>query len=165
MAIVTGTVALAPVQGVSVPAPADFTPPAGMSLSSNGRGWVLNAGESFVVAALGTVTNAANLDWTQGGYFSLTLTASTTCVITFGTGSATGPLSPSLGQLVKIRLTGAASAAITWPSTINWLGVLTSTGGTSHAAPTIAALTYDITLVCTNTGSAPTFDGTYITST
>ncbi len=162
--VVGGTVTSAPVGGVSVQAPADDSPIVGMSIVGNGRQYVQSPAPNYVISAVGTVTTAANLDWTQAGYFSLTLTGSDTCVITFGIGSSSGALSASLGQAIKIRLTGAASAAITWPSTITGVGVLASTGGTSGSAPTIAANTYDITLVCTQTGSAPTFDGTYVTS-
>ncbi len=162
--IVSGTVTSPAVQGVTVQDPADTSPSTGMGVTGANGKWVLDPGQSFVISALGTVTTAANLDWTQAGYFSLTLTGSDTCVVTFGTGSSTGALSASLGQMIKIRLTGASSAAVTWPSTITWVGLLTGTSGASASAPTVsAANVIDITLVCTATGSAPTYDGTYIT--
>ncbi len=162
--VIGGTVTSPAVGGVTVQDPADTSPSVGLSVVGNGRYWSASPSPNYVISALGTVTTAVNIDWTSAGYFSLTLTGSDTCVMMFGIGSSTGALSASLGQVIKIRLTGAASAAITWPSTITWVGVLASTGGASGSAPTIAANTYDITLVCTQTGSAPTFDGTYITS-
>ncbi len=128
----------------------------------NGR-WVIDPGESFVIQALGTVTTAANMDWTQAGYFTLTTTSGQNLTITFGTGSATGISSPVQGQFVKVRVTGAGTPTITWPSTVTWVGII-ATPAVSNAAPLVVnAVALDITLVCTQGGSAPTFDGTYIT--
>ena len=125
--------------------------------------WVIDPGESFVVQALGVVTTAANLDWTAAGYFTLTTTSGQNLTITFGIGSSTGASSPTQGQLIKVRVTGAGTPTITWPSTITWVGII-ATPAVSAAAPLVVnAVALDITLVCTLGGSAPTFDGTYIT--
>ena len=153
--IVSGTVANAPVQGVLVQDPADTSPPTGMGVAGYNGKWVLNPGESFVVNPAGTVTTALNIDWTQAGLTTLTLTAATTCVITFGLGSSSGANSFQLGQIIRVRFVGASTASITWPSTITWLGA---------TAPTYTGTTpVVVELTCTGTGSAPTFDGNYWT--
>jgi hypothetical protein len=164
MAVVGGIVASPAVQGVTGTGPADLNPPVGMSISSNGRGWALNPGESFVISALGVITTAVNLDWTQAGYFSFTTTSGNNATVTFGIGGSTGALSASLGQTIKVRITGAGTPTITWPATVTWVGTLDSTTGSSSSAPVVVnGKVIDVALVCTNTGSAPTFDGTFIT--
>jgi hypothetical protein len=160
--IVSGTVTSAPVQGVSVQDPADTSPPTGAGVAGFNGKWVLSTSETFVLSNLGTLaTGTTILDWTQAGYFTFTAYGGS---FTLSFTNAAGVFTPSLGQIIKIRITGAGSAAATWPSTITWVGVLASTGGTSASAPVLTANVTDVTLICTATGSAPTFDGTYITS-
>jgi hypothetical protein len=165
MAILGGVVTSAPVQGVSVSGPADENPPTGAGIMGLNGKWVIDPGESFVIQAFGTlgISAGVNLDWTQAGYFSFTLAASGTTAITFGTGSATGVNSPTAGQFIKVRLIGGGGGNVTWPATINWLG-LTAAPVVAVVAPIVTgSVPIDISLVCTLGGSAPTFDGTYIT--
>ena len=114
----------------------------------------------------GTVTTAANLDCTLASYFTLTGTAGDAVAMTFGTGGSSGAFSCQLGQVIRIRVTASGSTVntLTWSGyTITWVGVLTSTGGTSASAPVLATSgKADITLVCTGTGSTPTFDGSFV---
>ena len=70
-----------------------------------------------------------------------------------------------LGQLIVIQVTGTAGVTVAWPTTITWVGVI-ATPAVSNAAPVLtgAGVTTLIWLVCTGTGSAPTFTGFYITN-
>ena len=86
---------------------------------------------------------------------TVTLTAANTCVVTFGMGGSTGPLSAQPGQVIRVRFVGAATASITWPATITWLGA---------AVPTYTSTTpVVVELTCMTSGSSPTFDGNYWT--
>jgi len=163
MAILSGTTSSAPVQGVSVSGPIDENPPTGAGIMGLNGKWVIDPGESFIVQALGVVAATANLDWTQAGYFTLTTTSGTNLTITFGTGSATGVPSATQGQLVKVRVTGAGTPTITWPGTVTWVGIIATPAVSASAPLVVNGVALDITLVCTLGGSAPTFDGTYIT--
>ena len=168
--ILRGLTASPPVQGVTVQDPIDIGGPAGFSPVAMGGWWTALPSPSFGYSALGTLTSAANIDWTAAGYFSFTLTAATALTLTFAT-TATAALAAAaqvnsfaLGQMINIRFTGAATASIVWPATISWAGI-TSVPGASNAAPPQTLTTpTDVTLVCTGTGSAPTFDGTFIAS-
>ncbi len=173
--ILANTVASAAVQGVTVQAAADDNPVLGYGVVGTGRNWVSTPGlANAAISALGVVGATANIDWSVAGYFSFTTTASTNLTLTFAT-TATAALAAasqiasfSLGQMIKIRITSSAATidTITWPSTIAWIGMLTGTSGSSQAAPVlIASKLLDVTLVCTGVGSAPTFDGTYMTGT
>ncbi len=156
--ILANTVTSAAVQGATVPAAADDNPLLGLGVVGTGRNWVSTPSPNYVLSAIGTVTTAVNIDWTAAGYFTLTLTATDTCVMTFGIGSSSGSLSASLGQSIKIAITGASTAAITWPSTITWIG------SGSASAPTVTGNVTVVELVCTGVGSSPTFNATYLTS-
>lgn len=153
----------------TVSTPADENAPNGFMPASNGKSWVAASGPVMAITALGTVTTAANLDCTLASYFTLTGTANDACAVTFGTGGATGAFSCQLGQVIKIRVTGSGTTVntLTWTGyTIAWLGLLTSTGGTNQSAPVLVANKLaDITLVCTGTGSTPTFDGSFVIGT
>ena len=153
--IVTGTVTSPPVQGATVPEPVDNSPPNGFGVVGQNSKWVATPSPNFALVAAGTVTTALNIDWTQAGLTTVTLTAATTCVVTFGLGGSTGALSAQLGQVIRVRFVGASTASITWPSTVTWLGA---------SAPTYTSTTpVVVELTCTGTGSAPTFDGNYWT--
>ncbi len=168
MAVVGGITSSAPVQGVTVSGPADVGPPTGAGIMAINGKWVIDPGESFVTQALGVLGATGNIDWTVAGYFSFTTTASTNLTLTFGLTGNTGVLSATPGQFIKIRITSSAAtvATITWPATIAWIGMLTGTSGSSQVAPVlIASKLLDVTLVCTAGGSAPTFDGVYMTGT
>jgi hypothetical protein len=151
--IVSGTVPSAPVQGVTVQGPADVNPPNGAGVMAQNGKWVLNPGESFVLAALGTAVATATasmiVDWTTAGCFAVTAYGGG-WTITFN--NAAGQFTPQLGQAILLNITHAASSAITWPSTITWFGP-------SSAAPTTTTNNCLVALVCTGTGSAPTFIG------
>ncbi len=153
---------------------ADDNPVLGYGAVGNGRNWVSTPGlANASISALGVLGATGNIDWSAAGYFSFTTTASTALTLTFAT-TATAALAAasqvnsfSLGQMIRIRITGGGTAStITWPSTIAWIGMLTGTSGSSQAAPVwVTTKLLDITLVCTGVGSAPTFDGVYMTGT
>ena len=169
--ILANTVASAAVQGVTVQAAADDNPILGSGVVGTGRNWVSTPGlANATISALGVLGATGNIDWSAAGYFSFTTTSGTNLTLTFAT-TATAALAAasqidsfSLGQMIKIRVTGAGTPTITWPSTVTWLGTLDSTSGSSSSAPVVVSgKLIDITLVCTGVGSAPTFDGTFIT--
>ncbi len=171
--ILRGIIASPPVQGVTVQDPVDQGAPVGWSPVGAGGYWMANPSPNYAISALGTLNTTGNIDWSVAGYFSMTLTASATLTLTFAT-TATASLAaaaqvPSfdLGQVIKVRITSASGTAgtIVWPSTVTWVGTVTAGGGT-HAAPlpVTGSVLIDVTLVCTGTGSAPTFDGIYTTA-
>jgi hypothetical protein len=172
--ILSNTLTSAAVQGTTVQAAADDNPVLGYGVVGQGRNWVSTPGlANAAISALGTLNLTGNIDWSAAGYFSFTCTASAALVLTFAT-TATATLAAasqinsfSLGQVIKIRITSASGTAgtIAWPSTVTWAGTLTAGGGT-HAAPlpVTGSVLIDVTLVCTGVGSAPTFDGTYVTA-
>jgi hypothetical protein len=163
---------------VTVLSAADDNPVQGYGAVGNGQQWVGTPGlANAAINAMGTVTTAANLDWSAYGYFTLTTTASTNVAFTFYTTASntagTNLASYSLGQQIRIRiLAGAATVSVlSWPSTITWVGMKTGTGGSSQVAagasgaPLVANKLADIVLTCTSTGSSPTFDGIYMIGT
>jgi hypothetical protein len=167
--ILANTVTSPSVGGVTVSGPADISPGVGQGVVGNGRQWISTPGlANATIVALGVVGSTANIDWSLGGYFSLTTTASTNLTLTFGTTGALTTASYDLGQHIRIRITagGATVSTVTWPATIAWVGNLTSTGGTSQSAPVLVANKLcDVVLTCTGIGTAPTFDGVFIVGT
>ena len=147
----------------AVAAAADDNPILGFSAVGNGRSWVGTPGVmNGAINAMGTLaTGTTYFDWTSYGIFSLTCYGGA-MTFSFNASSTATVASPSLGQTILLVITGAGSAAITWPSTISWIGVGTSGAGV-HAAPTVTSVTTYVLLTCTATGSAPTYTGLYIT--
>ena len=168
--ILSNTLTSAAVQGTTVQAAADDNPVLGFSAVGNGRNWVSTPSPNYVISALGVLGATGNIDWSAAGYYSFTTTSGTNLTLTFAT-TATAALAAasqvnsfSLGQAIKVRITGAGTPTITWPSTVTWVGTLDSTSGSSSSAPVVVSgKVIDVTLVCTGVGSAPTFDGTFIT--
>jgi len=165
--ILRGLQTSAPVQGVTVQDPVDVAAPVGWSPVGGGGYWMANPSPNFAYSALGVLGATGNIDWSVAGYFSFTTTTGTNLTLTFAT-TATSALAaaaqvPSydLGQMIFIRVTGAGTPTITWPSTVTWVGV-TATPTTSASAPLVHTQNF-IALICTGTGSAPTFDGFYVT--
>ncbi len=165
--ILKGLTASPPVQGVTVQDPIDVGAPQGFSPVGMGGWFSALPSPSFAYSALGVLGATGNIDWSAAGYFSFTTTSGTNLTLTFAT-TATAALAaaaqiPSyqLGQLIKIRVTGAGTPTITWPATITWIGSVAA--GTPSASAPLVHTQNDITIVCTGTGSAPTFDGWYIT--
>ena len=170
--ILSNTVASAAVQGVTVNAAVDDNPVLGFSTVGNGRNWVGTPGSfNAAIAALGTPVASAtiNIDWTAGGYFTLTFPTSGTNVIQFAT-TATSALAAaaqvasfSLGQTIIIQWLGNASGVTnpTWPSnvTITWVGA-----GSAGPPTATTAQTTLIYLTCTGVGSSPTFTGLFLTN-
>lgn len=151
--IISGTVASPSVQGVAGSGPVDMNPPNGAGIIGQGGKWVLNPGEAYMITPLGTAVATATaslvVDWSAGGYFQVTAFGGG-WTITFK--NAAGVFTPMLGQKILINITHASSSAITWPATITWFTA-------SAAAPTTTTNDAIVALVCTGTGSAPTFDG------
>ena len=139
--------------GVTTQGPIDENPPTGAGIMGLNGKWVLDPGVSLMVSALGTAVATATaslvVDWTTAGYFTVTAYGGG-WTITFN--NAAGVLTPSIGQLIYINITHAASSAITWPSTITWISA-------SSAAPTTTTNNCLVALLCTQTGSAPTYIG------
>ncbi len=163
MAVVGGITTSAPVQGVSVSGPADVGPPTGAGIMALNGKWVIDPGESFVTQALGVLGATGNIDWSAAGYFSFTTTSGTNLTLTFGVTGTTTVLSASPGQMIKIRITGAGTPTITWPATVAWVGIVSGGGTSSASAPVVVnSKQIDVTLVCTASGSAPTFDGFFV---
>ena len=167
--ILSNTVTSAAVAGTTVQAAADDNPILGFSAVGNGRNWVGTPGVmNGAVNNLGTLaTGTTNIDWTAAGIYTLTcyggaMTFQFATTATASLAAASQVLSPSLGQTIMLIITGAGSAAITWPTTISWVGEGTSGAGV-HTAPTVTSVTTVVYLTCTAVGSAPTYLGLYIT--
>jgi hypothetical protein len=146
----------------TVNTPADESAPAGFSPMSNGKSWIASPGPAYSFAALGTLTTTGNIDWSIASYFTLTTTSAQNLTLTFGLTGATGTASYQLGQMIKIRVTGAGTPTITWPATISWAGVTATPTAVAVAPLVVDGKPLVIELVCTGTGSAPTFDGTFL---
>jgi len=141
--IISGTVTSAPVGGQTVQDPADQCAPQGFGVVANGMRWMATPSPNFVVVALGTLTTAAVLDWTQGGLFTVTCTGSDALAISFT--NAAGVLTPSIGQTIRVANTGASGASATWPSTVTW------EGGSAPATTNTGIVLIEITCVALNT--------------
>ncbi|MGZ3353289.1 MAG: hypothetical protein ACXVB2_00275 [Isosphaeraceae bacterium] len=137
----------------TVNTPADESAPAGFMPSSNGKSWIALPGPASAISALGTAvataTRSLTVDWTTASFFTVTAFGGG-WTITFT--NAAGVLTPSVGQTIRIQVTGASSSAITFPSTITWITA-------SAAAPTCATNSQVIAIICTATGSSPTYIG------
>ena len=137
----------------TVNTPADESAPAGFMPSSNGKSWVALPGPASAIKALGTAvataTSSLLVDWTVASFFTCTAYGGG-WTITFTT--AAGVYTPSVGQIIRIQVTGAGSSAITFPSTITWITA-------SAAAPTCGTNSQVIAIICTATGSSPTYIG------
>ena len=137
-----------------LPAPnADILPfaLAGSVPMANGAGWQMNLMPVFSVSALGTLaTGTTTFNWAQYNYFTLTCYGG---AMTFAFSNVTP------GQMIKLLITGAASAAVTWPTTFTWIGI-TSAPAVSASAPVLTAVQQtEVEIVCTSAGN---YVGKYI---
>ena len=111
--IVSGTITSAPVgnPAVTTSGPVDENPPNGFGVVGQNGKWLATPGPNVAITALGTlgVGATATIDWTLAGYYTMTLAASSTNVLTF-TNSA-GVFTPSLGQVLRLRITGGGACA------------------------------------------------------
>src|SRR5271157_3098818 len=144
--ILSGTVTSPSVGGVTVQDPADQSAPAGFGVVANGMRWVATPSPNFAVSNLGTVTTAATLDWTVAGLFTLTLTTTDSCAVSFT--NAAGVLTPSIGQTIRVAITDVTGTgtALTWPSTVTWEG-----GVLPCATPAAGVVLCEITCFGLNT--------------
>ncbi len=165
--ILSNTVTSAPVQGATVQAAADDNPILGFSGVGNGRQWIANPGSfNAAIVPITAVTGAAaanNLDATLGGLFTVTqyggaYTLSLWTTGTYANASGSQVLSMQPGQTIAIYLPAVGSAAITWPSTITWIG------SASASAPTTTTNATLVYLTCLTNGSSPTFLGFFLTN-
>jgi len=163
--ILGGTVAGVAVQGVTTPGPADISPQLGFGAVGNGQAWLTTPGVfNGSLKALGTLlTGTTNIDWTAAGIYTFTcyggaMTLQFATTATTALAAASQVLSPSLGQTICLIITGAGSAAITWPSTVTWVGAASS------SAPTVTGNVTVVYLTCTAVGSSPTYIGFYLTN-
>ncbi len=124
----------------------------GLVPTATGLGWLMMPGSGFV--ALGTLaTGTTQLNCAVANYFTFTC---------YGGAMTLLPVNMLLGQTIVLWITGAGSAAITWPGTTSWVGVGSATDGV-HVAPTVTSLTTVVALTCTAIGASPTYNGFYIT--
>ena len=135
--ILSNTVPGVAVQGNTVPAAADDNPILGYSGVGNGRNWIATPGSfNAAIVPITAVTGAAaanNLDWTLGGFFNVTqyggaYTLSFWTTATYANPTGSQVLSAQVGQTIAIYLPAVGSAAITWPSTITWIGSASASG-------------------------------------
>ena len=135
----------------SATVPADEAAPLGYMPGSNGQSWVALPGPIMAIQALGALTIAgATLDWSKYAYYSFTA---------YGGAFTLAFSNVTIGQMIRIRITHATSAACTWPSTIAWVG--TAHGGAGAAvAPVQTTYDSDVTIICTG---PDTYDGTFTT--
>lgn len=137
----------------TVSTPADEAAPAGFMPSANGKGWIALPGPASAISALGTAvataTSSLLVDWTTASFFTCTAYGGG-WTVTFT--NAAGTLTPTVGQVIRIYIAHAGSSAITWPSTVTWITA-------SAAAPACATYNMVVALICTATGSAPTYVG------
>ncbi len=124
--------------------------PTGAVPTATGSGWQMSLPPNFQVQALGTLaTGTTTLNCGVANYFTLTA---------YG-GSFTLALANAyVGQMIAVQITGAGSAAATWPSTMTWIG------SGSAAAPTLTANTTLVFLIVTALGASPTYTGFYLTN-
>ena len=151
MAIVSGTVTSAPVQGVSVQAAADENPPNAFGIVGKNGNWVLSPGPNAAISNLGTAVATATaslvVDWTTASFFTCTAYGGG-WTITFK--NAAGIFTPTVGQIIFISCTAASSSVPVFPATITWI---------TAATPTAATNSQVWMIICTNAGSSPTFIG------
>ena len=138
--------------------PVDAQAPRGYMPGSNGRAWRGLPGMIKSINAQGVVAATANLDWSLYSYFSFTTTSGTNLTLTFGKTASTTLPSWTIGQIIKVRVTGAGTPSITWPATVTWVGTLAGGGGSASAPLVSEGNQLDITLTCTGVN---TFTGRY----
>ena len=143
---------------VSASTPTDMEAPRGFMAGSNGAAWKGLPGVIKSINAQGVVAATANLDWSLYSYFSFTTTSGTNLTLTFGKTASTTTASWTIGQFIKVRVTGAGTPTITWPSTVTWIGTLAGGGGSASAPLVSDGNQLDITITCTGVN---TFTGRY----
>ena len=142
------------IQSPSTPAGDTLPYSAGMSPVGTGAGWLMMPDGQGLPIALGTLaTGTTNLNCALYNYFSFTC---------YGGAMTLVFQNMLVGQQIQLLITGAGSAAITWPSTVAWVGVGSATDGV-HVAPTVTSLTTWVMVTCTALGTSPTYTGIYIT--
>jgi len=126
---------------------------AGTVPTATGTGWAMVLAPVNSVLAMGTLaTGTTTFNWGLYNYFTLTCYGGS---MTFAFSNVTP------GQSITMAITGAGSAAVTWPGTFSWVGVI-ATPAVSAAAPVLtgAVLTV-VNITCTSLGN---YIGEYITS-
>jgi len=119
---------------------------------ATGASWMMQLLPCYNVLALGTLaTGTTTFNWAASNYYTLTCYAG---AMTF----AFSNVQP--GQSIRMFITGAGSAAITWPSTFTWIG-LTAAPAASAVAPVVTSATVLVDITCTTLGN---YIGSYITS-
>ena len=141
--------------GVVPPTPGDILPfsQAGAVPTATGSGWIMQLGPTYSVQAMGTLaTGTTTFNWGQYNLFTLTC---------YGGAMTFAFANVAVGQSVTLAITGAASAAVTWPTTFQWCGVI-ATPAVSASAPvlTSAVLTV-VNITCISPGN---YIGEYVTS-
>jgi len=129
---------------------------AGAVPTATGSGWAMLLPPVFSVAALGTLaTGTTTLNWAQFNFYTFTA---------YGGAFTIAFTNVTVGQQIQLYVTGAGSAAATWPSTISWVGLSGAAPPVVGTTPILTGATVYLTITCTALGASPTFVGTYITS-
>ncbi len=125
--------------------------PQGLIPISTGTGWQTVPIAS--VSALGTLpTGTTTFNCGLYNFFTLTCYGGT---MTFAFSNV------QVGQVITLAITGASSAAVTWPGTFSWCGII-ATPAVSASAPVLtAAVLTMVSVTCTSPGN---YIGEYITS-
>src|SRR5271157_3272085 len=99
----------------SVDACLDRDPLLGYSVVGTGNHWDGTPSPHHAIAALGTLGSGTTiLDWTQASYFTCTARGG---AFTLSFTNASGVLTPKIGNIIRMRILHAGSAAATWPGT------------------------------------------------
>lgn len=135
------------------PTPGDTLPfsPQGLIPVSTGTGWQTVPLSS--VQALGTLATGTTT-FNCGLYNLFTLTC-------YGGAMTFAFNNIQVGQTITMYITGEASAAVTWPSSFSWCGII-ATPAVSASAPVLTSAV--LTIVEITCVAAGTYIGEYITS-
>ena len=122
---------------------------------ATGTGWQIGLTPAYSVAALGTLaTGTTTLNCSLFNYFTFTCYGGA-MTLAFG--------NIQIGQSIKLLITSAASAAITWPGSFTWVGILIAPA-VSNSAPVLTSggpNVTEVTITCTSIGN---YVGVYITN-
>ncbi len=118
--IISGTVPSSPVQGLSVPSPADYNPLTGFVPVGASGLWQSKPAGVGAIAAMVTVTNSLNVDWSTASVFQYTV------------GAANQTFQPlfvnqTVGQTVRLIISQPAASI---QGQLLWPAGFTAVGGT-----------------------------------
>ncbi len=122
---------------------------------ATGTGWQMGLTPAYSVAALGTLaTGTTTLNCSLFNYFTFTCYGGAMTLV-FG--------NIQIGQSIKLLITSAVSAAVTWPGTFTWIGVVIAPA-VANVAPVLTSAGPNVTEVTITCTSAGNYVGFYITN-